>query len=89
MLSFARPLALTDDFDSSVSVGLRLGPRAGSAIAVADDPDLPRVTVNLTCERCPLGADECAERVAPPTVWRRAEERRRQEDALARLREGG
>jgi XRE family transcriptional regulator, fatty acid utilization regulator len=88
VVTMARPLALASDATSSVSIGFLLDDACKRAVRFWDDPAVPRVVVNLTCERCPLPESECGERGAPPTVWRRRESQERKEHALAELRAG-
>lgn len=85
VIAMARPLALSRGAGSSVALGLLLDDRFRQAVRFADDPAVPRVLVNLTCERCPLTEEECAERAAPPTVYRDLEAQARKERALAEL----
>ena len=85
VIAMARPLALARGAGSSVALGLLLDDRFRQAVRFADDPAVPRVLVNLTCERCPLTEEECAERAAPPTVYRDLEAQARKERALAEL----
>jgi transcriptional regulator with XRE-family HTH domain len=89
VMTVARPLALASDSTSSVSLGLLLDDACKRTVRFWDDPAIPRVEVNLTCERCSLSAAECHERAAPPTVWRRLAAQERQEAALAALRAQG
>jgi transcriptional regulator with XRE-family HTH domain len=88
VMTVARPLALASDSTSSVSLGLLLDDACKRVVRFWDDPAIPRVEVNLTCERCSLAPAECAERGAPPTVWRRQATQEHQERALAALRAG-
>jgi len=85
VIAMARPLALARGAGSSVALGLLLDDRFRQVVRFADDPAVPRVLVNLTCERCPLTEEECAERAAPPTVYRDLEAQARKERALAEL----
>lgn len=84
-LTSVRPLALTDDAGSAVSLGLLLDDALTAKVRFWNDPRLERTDVNLTCERCRLSRRECRERGAPPTLWRAQESHRRREEALARL----
>lgn len=86
VITMARPLALASDATSSVSIGFLLDDACKATVRFWDDPAIPRVVVNLTCERCRLSAAECQERGAPPVVWRRLEAQERKERALAALR---
>jgi len=49
------------------------------------DPAVPRVEVNLTCERCPLTPAECRERAAPPLLYRQGKRLRQKEEAVRRV----
>ena len=46
---------------------------------------VPRLDVDLTCERCPLVAKECGERNAPASVRERARTIAGRERAIAQL----
>jgi hypothetical protein len=54
-----------------------------------NDPAVPEVEVNLTCERCGLLPEECLDRDAPATLFLEAQEREAQARALAELLERG
>lgn len=81
-LGFARPLVLQMDMGSSVVIGIQCTPLLNKTIKFVDDPEIPQVVINETCERCPLDHDQCAERVASPTIL---EERAIQLDRKADL----
>lgn len=84
VLACARPLAL-GEADSTVSIGLLMNDAFRARVRFAEDPKVPRVIVNLTCERCPLAPAECQDRAAPPVLWERREAQERQEKALQDL----
>ncbi len=65
-IGFGRRMVLSPSVSSSVIVGFRVDADLKNTIAFLDDPAIPRVIINETCERCPLTADQCAERAAPP-----------------------
>jgi hypothetical protein len=65
---FARPLALSPHVGSSVVVGFRLSPNLKETIRFVDDPTIPTVIINETCERCPLVGEQCLVRGADPTI---------------------
>jgi predicted transcriptional regulator/DNA-binding XRE family transcriptional regulator len=67
----------------SVSLGVLLDDNAKQRIRFWDDPAIPRITVNVTCQRCAIS--DCAERAAPPTHVMRREERKKMEEWLQRL----
>jgi transcriptional regulator with XRE-family HTH domain len=85
VIAAGRPLALARSSHSSVSIGLLLDDAFKRTVRFWDDPAIPRVLVNLTCERCPLTASECTERAAPPVVHLREVDQQRKLDALSRL----
>ena len=82
-LAAARPLTLQPDARAAVMLGVLVDRRARRVVRFLEDPALPRVDVNLTCERC--GIPDCAVRTAPPVLLRAAEEQGRREEALAAL----
>ena len=85
VLSVARPLALKPGTNSCVSVGFLVNDAFKERVACWEDEGIPRVDVNLTCERCPLPRDECQDRVAPPTIHEDEQAQRRKEAAVEEL----
>lgn len=85
VVSMARPLVLAPGSHSCVSLGFLLDDDFRRQVRFWDDPEIPRVSVNLTCERCHLGAADCADRVAEPVFASRRTEQRRKREALAEL----
>ncbi len=85
VLSMARPLVLSPGSHSCVSLGFLLDEDFRRRVRFWDDPAIPRLEVNLTCERCPLSPTECADRIAEPVFARRREARRQKREALAGL----
>ncbi len=85
VITLARPLVLAEDAGTSVSLGFLMDRRFKRRVRFWNDPQVPQVEVNLTCERCGLAADECAQRAAPPVLYRAEEQRRLREQQLARL----
>jgi hypothetical protein len=81
----ARPLALSEDTNSCVSLGFLLNDAFRKRVRFWNDPGVPQMDVNLTCERCGLEPEECRDRAAPPTLFRGEELRKRQSEALAEL----
>lgn len=65
---FARPLALLQNVGSSVVVGFRVTPDLKQTIRFVEDPMIPTVIINETCERCPLTEDQCTVRGAEPSI---------------------
>ena len=67
----------------SVTLGVLLDAHAKRTIHFWDDPAIPQITVNVTCQRCNLLS--CAERAAPPTVILKREERHQMQALLEKL----
>ena len=67
----------------SVTLGVLLDAHAKRTIRFWDDPAIPQVTVNVTCQRCSL--QNCAERAAPPSVIEKREERKKMQELLEQL----
>ena len=85
VITMARPLSLRPGTNSGVSVGFLLNDSVRRTVRFWNDSDLPRVDVNLTCERCPLDADQCADRVAAPGLHELLRDRDRRTAAVERL----
>lgn len=81
-LGFARPLVLSPEVDSSVIVGFRVDDNLRRDIRFVNDPALPSVIINETCERCPLTAEQCTVRAVPPTVLEAEAKRVQRREAL-------
>lgn len=82
-LAVAKPGYPTMGRNVSVTLGIQLDDRAREVIRFWDDPAIPRIRVNVTCERC--GIADCAERAAPPVALQQREARKQVEDVLSRL----
>jgi hypothetical protein len=78
--ALARPLALSQGSSTCVTLGWPLDDTFKRTVRFWDDPAVPRVDVNITCERCGLSAAACSDRAAPPM------QRDRQETLTARNR---
>lgn len=85
VLSMARPLSLTPNALSCVSIGIRIDAAFKKTVRFWNDPALQDREVNLTCERCPLPPTACSERAAPPSLHREQDAQARKEAALERL----
>lgn len=86
-IGFARPLSLSAGVQSSVIIGFRVDAELGNTIRFAEDPTIPRLYIHETCERCPLTAEQCAERAAAPTILQAEEEATARRLALSQLRD--
>ncbi|MEM9664852.1 MAG: XRE family transcriptional regulator [Bacteroidota bacterium] len=83
-IGVARPLALKPGVNSVVALGFLIDDDFRRMVRFWDDPHVPTVEVNLTCERCALL--DCPDRAAAPSILHRADRRLRQRVALETLR---
>ncbi len=85
-MGFAQPLALSpQQVGNSVIIGYQLTPELGQTIKFVDDPAIPVIIINETCERCPLPAAECDVRSVPPIVLEAEHRLAQRQQALAQL----
>jgi transcriptional regulator with XRE-family HTH domain len=82
-------LALPQPLDPAVNISLTISLEADDklvkSVRFVRDRTIPQVLVNGTCERCPLAADACDDRVAAPAIYNRELARHEQEEELAAL----
>ena len=69
-ISIARPLTLTPDTNTSVTIGFLLNDEFKNTVRFWNDATIPRQALNETCERCGLTEAECSDRAAPPVIHR-------------------
>ncbi|MCP9234763.1 helix-turn-helix domain-containing protein [Lewinella sp. JB7] len=67
----------------SVTLGLLVTDELRRQVAFLDDPAIPHVVVNTTCERCPI--EDCRVRAAAPTVVQHRDRYRAMREALRAL----
>ena len=82
-ISLAHPHSHEPGLLCCVTIGFLVNDALRAAMKFWNDPVLPVQTVGDTCERCAL--TDCTERIVPPALQQRAEQRTRQLAALARL----
>lgn len=82
---FARPLVLSAHVGSSVIVGFRIDSELKQVIRFVEDPAIPLVIINETCERCPLVGDQCTVRAAPPITLYEEKSKVERKKALSQL----
>jgi len=66
-----------------LSLGILLDANSRSKIGFIDDPEIPRMVVNTTCERCSIS--DCKERKAEPTKYLEKLEKKRVSKVLEDL----
>jgi hypothetical protein len=81
-ITLARPLALADKTNASITLGFLIDDTLKKAVRFWNDPALRPVEVNETCERCRLSAEECSVRAAPPVLFRKQQKQEKREEAL-------
>lgn len=87
VITVARPLALTENTNSSISLGFLINDNFKSAVRFWNDPAIPALEVNETCERCSLPKSVCRERAVPPSIFRKEQVHKEREEALRRFLE--
>lgn len=81
-ITLARPLVLSEGTNSSISMGFLMDEAFKERVRFWDDPEIPTVEVNVTCERCGLSESVCGDRAAPPLIYEQQELQRRREEAV-------
>ncbi len=81
-ITLARPLAVSEGANSSISFGFYLNDEFKNVVKFWEDPAIPRVDVNETCERCGLSQSACSDRIAPPVLYERAHRQLVRENTL-------
>lgn len=79
-IAVVRPLSLGQNSNTGMTLGFLVDDRFKETAAFWNDPDVPEMDVNETCERCPL--TDCQSRVAEPTLYRTREKQKNREQAL-------
>lgn len=84
-VSVAYASALDRTQRTAVTLGIRLDERFSEAARFVRDPSLPHLEAGLSCERCPLSAEVCTVRAAPPVRLAAEAAEAAQQTALAAL----
>lgn len=84
-ISVAQRASLSENNIYSVTLGFQIDEKMKQIISFWNDPEIPKKTVNDTCETCTI--KDCTERVAPPTSAERIEKSIRLEEAIRKLEE--
>ena len=86
-ITLSRPFVLMEGTDSSVTLDLLIDDKLKQYARFLDDPSIPLVEVNQSCERCTLPKKECLVRVAPTSVQSREKKTQAKLEALKRFSE--
>ncbi len=70
-ITLARPLALTEGTNSSISLGFAMNDDFKSVVKFWQDPAVAKMDVNETCERCGLSSSACSERAGAADLYDR------------------
>jgi rhamnose utilization protein RhaD (predicted bifunctional aldolase and dehydrogenase) len=84
-MTLARPLALADKANASITLGFVIDDKLRKVVRFWDDPAISSVDVSETCERCRLSPDECAVRAAPPVIYRKQQKQAKREEAVGKF----
>lgn len=84
-ISLARPLVLTPTTNTSVTLGFRLDESCKKTVRFWDDPAIPQVEINETCERCGLTEGLCKERAVSATIFAQEEAQVKRNRVVAQL----
>lgn len=79
-IAVVRPLSLGQNSNTGMALGFLVDERFKQTAAFWNDPAIPEMDVNETCERCPM--ENCQDRVAEPTLYRARQKQRNREQAL-------
>ncbi len=82
-VTMARPSYPTPNRNASITIGVLIDENAKKTIKFLDDPDIPKMQVNVTCERCALS--DCVDRAVEPTAIQRRERQLLIENRLKKL----
>ena len=84
-ITLVRPLALRENTLSSMTIGFVIDEAFQERVKFWDDPGVPEMSVNETCERCPLTRQQCPERVAEPKIYEKEKKMARRAQVLEEL----
>ncbi|RMF61732.1 MAG: helix-turn-helix domain-containing protein [Calditrichaeota bacterium] len=86
-ITLARASGGQETINQSGTVSFELNSQFKKVVRFWDDPAIPVVEVNETCERCGFSEEECSLRAAPPEIYHEKMLQKKQEAALTRLKE--
>ncbi len=84
-ITLVRPLALREDRLSSMTIGFVIDEAFKETVRFWNDREVPELQVNETCERCPLSAQDCRERVAEPKIYLKEKKMEKRAQVLEEL----
>ena len=84
-INLAYPSQLVDNRLISVTICFVMNEAFKRTVAFWDDPLIPHVEVNETCERCGFSAEKCSERAVPGIIFNREQLELKQEEILSQI----
>ncbi|MCI5057922.1 MAG: helix-turn-helix domain-containing protein [Flavobacteriales bacterium] len=66
LIAIARAKNRIPNTNSSIGIGFQVTSELKKKLRFWNDPSIPKITVNETCERCPI--EDCKERAQKPTI---------------------
>ena len=84
-ISIGRSLRLRSKINRTVSLGLKIDKNLKEKVKFLKDIQIPESEVNQTCERCFLDENECKERTAHNTVYKRREKEKKLKKSLEKM----
>jgi hypothetical protein len=82
-IAIAKPGYPENSQNVSVTLGVLLDEQSKQTIKFWDDPAIPCIDVNITCQRCAL--ENCRDRVAEPVFAQRRDTRRKMQELIEKL----
>lgn len=84
-ITLARPSSVEKHANASGTISFVINEHFKNTVAFWNDPEIPVVEVNETCERCSLPPEMCRERAVPPGIYEKQQQANRQEKVLKEL----
>ena len=84
-IGLAQPQVLQPEITTSLTIGFTVDRKLLDTVRFAHDRTIPDAVISGTCERCPFEPAECADRVAPPSLYLDTQARDERQRELERL----
>ncbi len=82
LITLARPLALKQATNSSITLGFLMSDAFRALVKFWRDEAISHVEVNETCERCGLSEEQCQDRVAHPYIFAKQQKQMQRQNEL-------
>ncbi len=84
-ITLAYPAMLNNGSNTSITISFLMNNQFKKTVAFWNDPDIPVVEVNETCERCGLSAEQCSDRAVPSSIFKQQEKLDMQRELLKNI----